>query len=78
MRECEGLLQVLACRLMTAVLALLAILIPASVTLVGYWAKSQSDARLDFERKQNQARLDQEQRQTNPGLTRSTGRNKLG
>lgn len=48
---------------MTAVLAILAILIPASVTVVGYWMKSQSDSRLDEDRKQSKARLDQERDQ---------------
>jgi hypothetical protein len=46
--------------LMTAVLALLAILIPASVTVLGYLIKRQSDNRLQQEKDQSDARLDQE------------------
>ena len=46
--------------LMTAVLALLAILIPASVTVLGYLIKRQSDNRLQQEKDQSEARLEQE------------------
>ena len=42
---------------MTVFLALLAILVPASLTLVGYWFKQQQDRRLDSERAAEQARL---------------------
>jgi hypothetical protein len=48
---------------MTVVLALLAILVPASVALVGYWAKNQSETRLRQETEQNQLRLDQDRKQ---------------
>ena len=46
---------------MTVFLALLAVLVPASVTLIGYWFKQQADRRLTQERDQARARLDQEQ-----------------
>jgi hypothetical protein len=46
---------------MTVVLALLAILVPASVALVGYWMKQQSDKRLDQEHDRESKRLDQQQ-----------------
>src|SRR5262249_49625972 len=45
---------------MTAVLALLVVLIPASVTLIGYWFKQQSDKRLNQEHKQAEWRLEGE------------------
>jgi len=45
---------------MTVVLALVAVLVPASVTLVGYWFKQQQQLRLDSEREQASKRLAQE------------------
>jgi hypothetical protein len=45
---------------MTVVLALVAIFVPASVTLVGYWFKQQQQRRLDSEREQANKRLSQE------------------
>jgi hypothetical protein len=45
---------------MTVVLALVAILVPASVTLVGYWFKQQQQRRLASEREQANRRLSQE------------------
>lgn len=45
---------------MTVVLALLAVAVPASVTLFGYWFKQQSERRLAQEREQERARLAQE------------------
>jgi hypothetical protein len=41
----------------TALLALLAVLVPASVTLVGYWFTRQSERRLDQEHRDELARL---------------------
>lgn len=38
---------------MTVVLALLVVLVPASVTLVGYWIKQQSDKRLNLQHEQD-------------------------
>jgi hypothetical protein len=45
---------------MTVFLAMIAILVPASVTLTGYWFKQQSDKRLAQEREQGQEQLAQE------------------
>jgi len=45
---------------MTVVLALVAILLSASVTLVAYWLKQQQQRRLDAEREQASKRLSQE------------------
>jgi hypothetical protein len=64
---------------MTVFLAILAVLVPASVTLSGYWFKKQADKRLAQERdqahdrlvqerKESQKRLDQEQAQENDRL----------
>jgi hypothetical protein len=64
---------------MTIFLAILAVLVPASVTLSGYWFKQQADKRLAQERdqahdrlvqeqKESQKRLDQEQAQENDRL----------
>jgi hypothetical protein len=59
----------------TAVLAVIAVLVPASVTLVGYWFKQQAQKRLELERQQandlkQQAenRLELEQKQSNDRL----------
>lgn len=41
---------------MTVVLALLAVLVPASVTLVGYWIKQLSDKRLNLQHEQDNYR----------------------
>jgi hypothetical protein len=53
---------------MTVVLALLAVLVPASVTLVGYWFKQQAGKRLTQEQEQSRKRLVQEQQQENDRL----------
>ena len=45
---------------MDVVIALAAILIPASVALVGYWLKGQSDKRLEQEQRQTDKRLTQQ------------------
>lgn len=45
---------------MTVFLALLAVLVPASVTLIGYWFKQQSERRLVQDRDQARERLTQE------------------
>jgi hypothetical protein len=45
---------------MTVVLALLVVLVPASVTLIGYWFKQQAERRLAQEREQAQEQLAQE------------------
>jgi hypothetical protein len=45
---------------MTLAIAFLAVLVPASVTLVGYWIKRQSDKRLAQEQAQSDTRLSQE------------------
>lgn len=50
-------------RLVTVVLGSSAILIPATVTIIGHWIKSNSDARLDQDRDQVAARLLQEHRE---------------
>src|SRR5215813_4653763 len=42
---------------MTAVLALFAVLIPASVTLVGFWIQRQAGKRVDLQKVQENARL---------------------
>jgi hypothetical protein len=49
---------------MTVFLALVAVLVPASVTLIGYWFKQQADKRLALERDQARDRLEQEQRES--------------
>jgi hypothetical protein len=54
---------------MTIVLALLTVLIPASVTLVGYWLKRQAEMRLAEEQRQSHDRLAQEQKQSERRLT---------
>jgi len=48
----------------TIAIALLTILIPASVTLVGYWLKRQAQMRLAEEQRQSRDRLAQEQKQS--------------
>ena len=53
---------------MTVFLALLAVLVPASVTLIGYWFKRQSDTRLKQEREQEEERLRQKQGQEDERL----------
>jgi hypothetical protein len=64
---------------MTVVLALIAVFVPASVTLVGYWFRQQSQKRLEQEQKQSkdrlaaeheqsERRLDQQQKQENDRL----------
>lgn len=53
---------------MTFVLALIAVLVPASVTLFGYWFKQQSEKRLTEERKQAENRLAQEKDQSDKRL----------
>src|SRR5690242_21158571 len=45
---------------MTVVLALLAVFVPASVTLVGYWFRQQSEKRLEQEQKQSKDRRSEE------------------
>jgi len=45
---------------MTVVLALLAVFVPASVALVGYWFRQQSEKRLEQEQKQSKDRLAEE------------------
>jgi hypothetical protein len=42
---------------MTVVLALFAVLVPASVTLVGYWIQRQAGKRVDLQKDQENARL---------------------
>jgi hypothetical protein len=42
---------------MTAVLALLVVLVPACVTLIGYWIQRQAGKRLELQRAQENARL---------------------
>jgi hypothetical protein len=54
---------------MTVVLALLAVLVPASVALVGYWFKDQSQKRLAQDQRQSEDRLAQEHQQTEERLT---------
>jgi len=53
---------------MTVFLAILAVLVPASVTLFGYWFKQQADKRLAQERDQANARLRQEQEESQKRL----------
>lgn len=53
---------------MTVILALLVVLVPASVTLIGYWFKQQADKRLSEEQEQSEKRLAQEQRQSEKRL----------
>src|SRR5690348_14221102 len=53
---------------MTVFLAILAVLVPASVTLFGYWFKQQADKRLTQEQDQANARLRQEQEESQKRL----------
>jgi F0F1-type ATP synthase membrane subunit b/b' len=53
---------------MTVFLALLAVLVPASVTLIGYWFKQQAERRLSEEQEQSEKRLAQEQKQSEKRL----------
>ena len=53
---------------MAIYVALLAVLVPASVTLVGYWLKRQSEKRLDQEAEQAEARRSLETSQENGRL----------
>jgi hypothetical protein len=53
---------------MTVFLALLAVLVPASVTLTGFWFKQQSEKRLAQEASQEKKRMQQEQEQENERL----------
>jgi hypothetical protein len=53
---------------MTVFLAIIAILLPASVTLVGFWNKRQSEKRLVQERKHSEKLLTQEHEQENARL----------
>jgi hypothetical protein len=53
---------------MTIFLALLAILVPASVTLIGYWFKKQAERRLSEEQEQADKKLAQEQQQSEKRL----------
>jgi hypothetical protein len=46
---------------MTVFLALLAVLVPATVALVGYWLKQQSERRIDLEHQRESKRLEQQQ-----------------
>jgi hypothetical protein len=52
-------------RTVTVVLALLTVLIPATVTLIGYRIKQQSDKRLDLKNAQENKRLDLQNEQEN-------------
>jgi hypothetical protein len=53
---------------MTITLALIAILVPASITLVGFWFKQQSEKRLALDRQQTERRLNQEQKEQDDRL----------
>ncbi len=53
---------------MTVVLALLVVFVPASVTLVGYWFRQQSEKRLEQEQKQSKDRLTEEHEQSGKRL----------
>ena len=53
---------------MTVVLALFAVFVPASVTLVGYWFRQQSEKRLEQEQKQSTDRLAEEHEQSGKRL----------
>ena len=53
---------------MTVVLALIAVFVPASVTLVGYWFRQQSEKRLAQEQKQSKDRLAEEHEQSESRL----------
>jgi hypothetical protein len=53
---------------MAVILALIAILVPASVTLVGFWFKQLSEKRLALERQQTERRLNQEQKEQDDRL----------
>lgn len=53
---------------MTIFLAMLAILVPASVTLIGYWFKQQAERRLSEEQEQADKKLAQEQKQSEKRL----------
>lgn len=53
---------------MAIFLALLAVLVPASVTLIGYWFKQQSERRLTQDHEDSQKRLAQEREQENDRL----------
>jgi hypothetical protein len=54
---------------MTAALAALAILVPASVTLFGYWFREQSERRRALEKEQSEKRLAQERTQSEERLS---------
>jgi Na+-transporting methylmalonyl-CoA/oxaloacetate decarboxylase gamma subunit len=53
---------------MTVVLAFLAVLLPASVTLIGYWFKQQAEKRLAQEQEQANRRLALERKQEDDRL----------